>query len=139
MQHFTSAIKLWSAILFSIVFVACQKPIEERIASDVQKWTEANCPRTIDALTRLDSMTYDIPSHTVRYHYAVSDIADSPLYWTHYDHEQALHRAEIAKQLRLNTEIKELVANKCTFQYVYHSASNGQKLYTLTISPADYQ
>lgn len=127
--------------LFTILFFlsACQKPLDERIADETREWTETNCPKTIDAITRLDSMTYHIPSQTVQYWYTASGEADNATYWALVDAKKEIVRHQFGQQLRVNTEIKELVANKRNFEYIYHSATTGNKLYSIAVTSKDYE
>ncbi len=126
-------------LLALVLLTACQKPLDQRIADEAKQWTETNCPKTIDAVTRMDSMTYDIPSKTVQYWYTASGEADNAFYWQQMNANSVLRKKQIADQLRVNTEVKELVEHQCNFQYIYHSASTGAKLYSLLVTPEDYK
>ncbi len=121
------------------MLVACQQPIDERLADETRQWTETNCPKIIDEITRLDSMSYDKASKTLHYWYSVSGEADNDAFWLCYDAQRPLHKQQIADQLRVNTEMKNIVAQKRNIQYNYRSISTRKLLYALQVTPADYQ
>ena len=120
-----------------LLLTACQRPIEERIATEVKDWTATNCPQHIDDITQCDSMTYDPLTHTVAYHYSVSGEADSPLFWTTYDLNRQAIKENMLHNLHSNLEVRELIAQKCNFEFVYRSATTQERYYTLRIPASD--
>ncbi|MBQ7633994.1 MAG: hypothetical protein IJS89_00270 [Bacteroidaceae bacterium] len=127
-------------LLFLIALpAACQKPLDNRIADDARQWTETNCPKVVDEMTRLDSMTYHIPTQVLQYWYTVSGEADSEEYWRQYDQQVLLHKRQLARRLRLDPDMRELVANRRLFQFNYYSATTGKRLYFVLITPYEYE
>ena len=134
-----TTMKLLSILLIIMFFVACQKPFEERIVDELKQWTDTNCPKNLDAITRLDSMTYHKPTKTVQYWYTAAGEADNAFYWQQVEANKLVVKQNLAQQLRVNTEIKELVAKHLNFEYIYRSAETGRRLYALTVTSSDYE
>lgn len=131
--------KKLTILLALACLTACQKSLDERLKDETKEWTETNCPKQIDEITTLDSMTYDAKRGAVQYWYKVSGMGDSPLFWAEAKGRMETIKQEYIKDIRQSTEIKELVARERSFEYIYTSASNGNRLFTVFVTPEDYK
>lgn len=117
-----------------IVFSACRENIDERFEREAHEFTQKKCPVMVDKCTRLDSIIYDIHTHTVGYHYTLSGEADNPeVYKT--NEVSSILLAEVKN----STIVKQQKDAGCSFLYTYRSAKDSAViLASVRITKEDY-
>ena len=122
-------------ILLFLLLCACQESLEERGAREAREHTRKNCPIRIDEGIRMDSMTFDISTHTFSYCYTLSGaIDDSATIWRNDP------KALLLQQLRNTANLRLYKEAGYSFRYVYYSSRRpGHTLFDATFSSKDYK
>ncbi len=121
-----------------LMATACQKQsFEERIAQEVEEYNSKNSARNVDECTTLDSMSFDITTLTIAFHYTLSGVADSAGIIT--DELRELHRNSLVQEVRGSIQMREYKDHGCNFRYVYNSKSSGEVLLEEIVTPQDYK
>lgn len=129
-------IKVLFLAIGCLIFVGCQKSMEDRVAEECKEYTKKQCPSQIVANTRMDSMVYESDSRTIRYYYSLFNDADNK------------DRVEATKELlsqALHAGVKADVASKqykeagFNFRFTYHSGKDPKTiLFDQTFKKGDY-
>ena len=124
------------AILASLTLItACQKSIEEQAVREAKLYTEKNCPAKLEEGLVIDSMTFDVSTHTFAYYYTLSGVLDNDTIVDSHVVSDAL-----LESLRNTTSMRAYKERGYRFRYVYHSATNPDKvLHDLVFTKEDYQ
>ena len=114
---------------------ACQKSIEEQAAREAKLYTEKNCPAKLEEGLVIDSMTFDMSTHTFAYYYTLSGMLDND---TIVDSDVVSDA--LLESLRNTTSMRAYKERGYRFRYVYRSASNPDKvLHDMLFTQEDYQ
>lgn len=127
--------QIFTLITLAALLAACQETLEERGAREARDYTEKHCPAPIAHQVTMDSMTFDISSHTFSYCYTLSSTLDDTAYI-----RQNNPRDMLLQQVRNSTNLKLYKDAGYNFRYVYNSTKlKGVKLFDETFKPKDYQ
>lgn len=119
----------------AMTMVACQESLEQKAAHEALMYTTKNCPAQMSDNLIMDSMTFDVSTHTLHFHYTLTGVADSV----------GLLNGETLKKV-LRTDLKNTTAMMdykeagYQFTYTYHSQKNPNKvLFEVTFDKKDYK
>ena len=118
-------IKVLFLAIGCLIFVGCQKSMEDRVAEECKEYTKKQCPSQIVANTRMDSMVFEPSSRTIHYYYSLVGNADN---------EQAVNakKSELRKALRdalkADTGTKGYKDAGFNFRYTYRSGKSPSKV-----------
>ena len=115
--------------------VGCQGSLEERTLREVKEYTQRRCPEPQGNNSILDSLTFDVKTHTLTHYYRLTGASDNE------------ENAKMMKD-RLNDEMIEATRKDMTykrykdagytFRYIARSDSSGKVIYDQTITKDDY-
>ena len=126
---------IYGTILAALTLSACQKSIEEQAAREARLYTQKNCPAKLDEGLVIDSMTFDMTTHTFAYHYTLSGVLDNDTVVS-----SEVVREALLESLRNTTSMRAYKDRGYQFRYVYRSATNPDKvLHNLLFTKDDYQ
>ncbi|MBP3711933.1 MAG: hypothetical protein IJ219_06395 [Bacteroidaceae bacterium] len=129
--------KVLAVCLLAMLAQACQRETkDERFRREFRQFTEKECPKFVDACTRLDSAVFDIESRTLCYHYTVQDDLDDETIYT--DKLISQHQGDILSGLRNSLQLKVYKDEGINFCYQYRSITTGKTLLELTFTQEDY-
>lgn len=87
----------------------------------------------------LDSAAFNVATHTLTYHYTLTDSLDGPdIHRKLAENSDALRR-EMLSALRNSIALKEYMEHGLNFSYVYTSRRTGRHVVVLTFTPRDYR
>ncbi|MCH5303054.1 MAG: hypothetical protein J1E77_09465 [Prevotella sp.] len=122
-------------IALATLMVACQETLEEKAAREARVYTEKNCPSQLSETLRMDSLTFDMATHTLFYCYTLTGAADVD---SLYDPEKL--RQTLLDELKNTTSIKIYKDAGFNFVYAYYSEKQpGKEIFSAQFSAADYQ
>lgn len=127
--------KLLGIILGLLLLTACQETLEQRCAREAKEYSQKNCPAPVGKDVMIDSLTFDMATHTLTYSYTVSGLIDDTTVINNNN-----PREQLLKSLKNATSMKPYRDAGYRFRYVYYSTKNkGTKLYEATFLEKDYQ
>ena len=137
----TTLIKISLSLLCGIAVLpfitSCQESLEKRAAREAKEYTQKSCPTPERDYTIIDSLGFDLSTHTFIYYYTLTGTADNASGIE--GHEGELHDVLI-RAVRNNTSMKRYKEEGYSFRYVYRSQKNkNQKLYDTTITAEEYR
>ena len=122
--------------LLSLTGCHKQLSFDERCKQEAREQTHKICPRSISEGILLDSITYDIKSHTLSYCYTMSGPFDNQ---QAIDNGKAKFHEEMKDQVINSLELKEYKEHGITFRYVYFSSSKKNIILEEVFTKQDYQ
>lgn len=127
--------KILLIILSAFLLAACQETLEEKAEKEAKTFTRKKCPYPVHESIDMDSMTFDKKTHTFIYHYTLKG---------NLDNEQMMRpeqmRNELLNGVKNMTTAKVYMDEAYSFQYIYHSQRNPEKILFETLFTAeDYQ
>ena len=126
--------RLFIPLAAIILLSGCRESIEERAAREAREMTETKCPMPVGDNMYLDSIVFDIPSHTQSQYFRVEGELDNDSVFEGVD-----TRGLLLKELKNTPSYVTLVKRGVFFHYVYRSASDPEHtLLELTLTPEDY-
>ena len=126
--------KVWVIVLFAMVIAACQESLEDRCEREAKEYTAKNCPAKMDSNLRIDSLTFDRKTHTLHYHYTLTDFADRPGVL-----EAAGAEDLLRKELKNTTTMKTYKDQGYNFRYTYRSEKDPKTIrLDVTFTKKDY-
>lgn len=117
-----------------ILLASCQESFDRRLQREAAEYTAKHCPEFPEPGTRLDSVSYDIPTRCYSFWYALSSenetviSANIPL----------LHQTLLTR-LKADVDYKSLKDRNVVFQYTYTSQASGRKIFQTKIYPKEYK
>lgn len=123
------------ALFLTFTMVACQESLEDRAFREAKEHTAKFCPQRLNENTTLDSLTFDIPSHTFTSYLTIVTDAEGA------QRAQQLKnkiREELVMLVKSDTSRKRYKEEGYAFRYVARSDSS-ELLYDTTITPEDYK
>ena len=115
---------------------ACQESLENRAARESDEYTRKFCPVKINDNTTLDSLTFDIASHTFTRYFSI--VTDSQSI-QRAEEKKAYFAEELIKEVKLDTSLKPFKENGYAFRFVYRSADDPSFiLYDKTVTKEEY-
>lgn len=129
--------KLYLVCLLIICGACNRMSKDEKFRRDFEEYTQKECPKYVDACTRLDSACYDIESRTLSYHYTVQDDLDNEALYT--DELTDEFYEDKLKAMKGSLQLKMYKDENITFHYEYRSITTGKILLDMTFSPEDYR
>ena len=118
----------------ALTVAACQDTLEEKAAKEVKMFTRKNCPAQIDETIMMDSLTFDVATRTINYHYTLMGRSDTA--WALTD-EQA--RQALLPGLKNTTTMMAYKEAGYNFAYIYRSQTNPRKIiFKTTFTKKDY-
>lgn len=130
MKHLTL-----TALLALFFFTACQETRNERCAREAEE-ADRQCPKLIDANTRIDSIRYRSESNKFCYYYSLKGKTDVALKTIV---EGPENRQQTLQSLTNTAEMRYYLEHDVTFEYIYYSQTTKALLGIITISPEDYR
>ena len=131
------SLRLLASALLALPFLttACQESLEEKCAKECRQYTEKNCPARLEANLIIDSLTFDAATHTLKYYYTLTGVADSVGLLSRDEVRQAL-----IKELRNTTMMRTYKNADYNFSYIYHSERRPELvLFQETLTARDYK
>ena len=118
-----------------LLLCACQETLEERCVREAKEYTKKNCPAPIGNGVTIDSMSFDVATHTLIYSYTLDGAADD---------STVIHNSNpkdlMLQQLKNATSMKPYKDAGYNFRYIYYSTKHkGTKLYEVTFQEKDYR
>lgn len=127
--------KLLGIIVGLLLLTACQETMEQRCAREAKEYSQKNCPAPVAKDVVIDSMSFDVATHTLTYAYTVSGVIDDTTFINKNN-----PREQLLRSLKNATAMKPYRDAGYRFRYVYFSTKNkGTKLYEATFLEKDYQ
>jgi hypothetical protein len=122
-------------LLLLIVLCACQETLEERGAREANDYTRKHCPTSVGESIRMDSMTFDVSTHTFSYCYTLSGAIDDSTVI-----HQGDPRTLLLQQLRNSANLRLYKEAGYSFRYVYYSSRRpGHLLFDTVFDRKDYK
>ena len=128
--------KKWLFIIVSALFMAaCQETLEQRCAREAKEYSEKHCPAPIAKGVMVDSMSFDVATHTLIYSYSLSGVVDDTAVINRNNPKE-----EMLQQLKNATAMKPYKDAGYNFRYIYYSTKDkGKKLFEATFQEKDYR
>ena len=125
-----------TASLVCAAFIAsCQESIEERCRRECMEYTKTKCPFPYDRYTTIDSLTFDVASHTLIHYYTLKGEADNA---GNLQADKARHA--LLQELKNSTRTRLYKENGYSFRYIYHSQQHPETvLLDILLKKEDYQ
>lgn len=124
-------------LLLMPVFCSCgYENFDERCAREAREITRKSCPRPVEEGIVLDSLTYDMATHTMTYYHTVSEPLDRDSLYTQ-EVKDALFDLQ-KKDVTQSVGLKAYKDKNVNFRYRYLSSSTGKTLLEHTVTPAHY-
>ena len=128
--------KFFILLAMVALLLACQESLENRAARESDEYTRKFCPVKINDNTTLDSLTFDITSHTFTRYFSI--VADSQSI-QRAEEKKAYFAEELIKEVKLDTSLKPFKENGYAFRFVYRSANDPSFiLYDKTVTKEEY-
>ena len=126
----------WLFIIVSALFLtACQETLEQRCAREAKEYSEKHCPAPIAKGVMIDSMNFDVATHTLIYSYSLSGVVDDTAVINRNNPKD-----EMLQQLKNATAMKPYKDAGYNFRYIYYSTKDkGVKLFEATFQEKDYR
>ncbi len=122
-------------ILGTLLMTACQETLEQRCAREAKEYSQKNCPAPIAKGVTIDSMSFDVATHTLTYSYTLSGVIDDTTVIRRNN-----PREQLLKSLKNATAMQPYRDAGYNFRYIYYSTKNkGTKLFEATFLEKDYQ
>ena len=118
-----------------ILLCSCQETLEERCAREAREYSKKNCPAPIAKGVTIDSMSFDIATHTLTYSYTLDGIVDDSAVINKNNPKDMM-----LQQLKNATAMKPYKDAGYNFRYIYYSTKDkGAKLFEATFQEKDYR
>ena len=118
-------------------FSACRRETkDERFRREYEQFTQKECPKDVNELTRMDSITYDIASRTLTEYYTVWGTLEVDSFYT--DDIVADLREDILKSIKSSIQLKPYKDEGINFRYLYRSRATGEQIVELSYTRDDY-
>ena len=127
--------KILAFILTATALTACHESLDQRAAREAKEYTTKNCPMKIADNTVIDSMTFDVATHTVQYHYTLSGALDT----TYTEEQEKKTKEMLLDGVRNAPALKNYKESGYKFRYTFHSTKdNGKVVLDYVFSEKDY-
>lgn len=122
-------------IVSALLITSCQETLEQRCAREAKEYSEKHCPAPIAKGVTVDSMSFDVATHTLTYSYTLSGVVDDPAVIGRNN-----PREDMLQQLKNATAMKPYKDAGYIFRYIYYSSKDkGEKLFEATFHEKDYR
>lgn len=122
-------------IVSALLITSCQETLEQRCAREAKEYSEKHCPAPIAKGVTVDSMSFDVATHTLTYSYTLSGVVDDPAVISRNN-----PREDMLQQLKNATAMKPYKDAGYNFRYIYYSSKDkGKKLFEATFHEKDYR
>ena len=122
-------------IVSALLITSCQETLEQRCAREAKEYSEKHCPAPIAKGVTVDSMSFDVATHTLTYSYTLSCVVDDPAVISRNN-----PREDMLQQLKNATAMKPYKDAGYNFRYIYYSSKDkGKKLFEATFHEKDYR
>jgi hypothetical protein len=124
-------------LICTMLLASCHENFDDRCVRESKEFTAKQCPQTVDPNgVKMDSMTYDKPTHTMRYYFKLfGKMDDSTLVAM----ATPKFHAGLIDNVRNSLEIKSYKDKGIQFEYIYFSTKTGRKMLDLTVGPSEYK
>lgn len=133
MSKFFKAHNFLSVILLIAIigFAQCSGGVDSQLKM-IAKEANKQCPKSLDAFTRLDSCAA-FPDRHYKYYHTITgvEVSDTTLF-----KNQML--PQIVRTIRVTPDMRFFRENGVTLEYQYND-SQGQYLFTIVAAPQDYK
>ena len=118
-----------------LLMTACQETLEQRCAREAKEYSKKNCPAPIAKGVTIDSMSFDVSTHTLIYSYTLEGAIDDTTVIHHNN-----PREQMLQQLKNATAMKPYKDAGYNFRYIYYSTKKkGEKLFEANFQEKDYR
>lgn len=121
------------AVGIAFVCASCQQSFDERLAMEAKEYTDLQCPSMTGPDTRIDSMCYDVHTHTLTRHYTLLGLLASPKAVKMMQERKAIIESNLKEELTQNVAWKECIDKGVKFAYKYISDSTQLCVFQTTI------
>ena len=119
----------------AFLMAACQESLEQRCAREAKEYSEKYCPAPIAQGVTVDSMSFDMSSHTLIYSYSLNGVIDDPSVIL-----RNAPKEKLLQQLKNATAMKPYKDAGYNFRYIYYSTKDkGKILFDTTFKEKDYR
>jgi len=119
----------------AFLLLSCQETLEERVAREAREMTETKCPMPVDKNIVLDSVVFDISTHTQSQYFRVLGELDNDTLFQAVD-----SRSLLLEELKNAPSYRLMMERGFNFHYLYHSSKSPSKvMLELTLTPDDYR
>lgn len=126
-------------LIFGVLMAlsACrnQTSFDENLRDEAVKTTLKICPKEVTQGITLDSIVYDIPTHTESFYYSMSKEWEQP---EQLKNGEPKFREALRQQIVSSIGMKREKEHGITFRHVYFSKQNGKVLLQETYTKDDY-
>ena len=130
--------KIFLMISAIILMTACQESLEERAAREAREVTESKCPMPVGNNLYLDSIVFNIPTHTPTQYFRFVGDTDNDSVTTVLKGNDV--KGTLVQELKNTPNYKALREHGVSFRYIYRSTKNPETTYLdITITQKDYQ
>ena len=124
-------------ILVAVMACACQESLEKRAERESKEYTKRNCPATLNQYTRLDSLSFDIPTKTFTQHLTLLIDSLTPDSVAKMKHQL---QEVLVQAIRNDTSQKRFKDAGFSFRFIARSKEDKNVvLYDNTITKEDYK
>lgn len=109
-------------IVSALLITSCQETLEQRCAREAKEYSEKHCPAPIAKGVTVDSMSFDVATHTLTYSYTLSGVVDDPAVISRNN-----PREDMLQQLKNATAMKPYKDAGYNFRYIYYSSKDKGK------------
>ena len=128
---------IFCAMVAAVMLTGCQESLEQRAVREAQEYTQKHCPEKQDEFSILDSITFDIATHTLTQHITLIGGADSPEKIA--DRRDMLHEIMV-EAIRNDTNYKKFKDAGYSFRFIARGEHRKDTvLYDQTITAEDYR
>lgn len=122
--------------LLALMFASChQETLEERTQRECQEITRRRCPENQGNGAILDSLVFDMESHTLIHYYRLSGESDN-------EANAIANKAKLddtmVTAIRQNMDYKRVKEAGYSFRFIARSDSSGRVIYDKNITKDDY-
>ena len=124
------------AVMSVLLLAGCnQESIEERLQRECKEYTNRRCPEEQGNNSILDSMVFDIKTHTLNHYYRLYGVSDNEEAARFKKDE--LHDLMI-EAIKKDTSYKRYKDEGFSFRYIARSDSSGRVIFDETFTKDDY-
>ena len=134
----TSISRLFSFSILLLTVASCQEKKEDFFERDAREYTEKNCPRQMDEITRLDRIVFEKGGEmgTLKQYYTLTLTDDA--------RQELMKKLDELGDMNLKIIRNSVILEKhkraeVDFDYIYHDEATGDKIAEYHFTPEDYK
>lgn len=119
-----------------LVFSACQENFSDRCLREAKEYTRKNCPKQLQPEIRMDSLTFSANSQTLKYYYTLFGKLDDV---SAVENAKDQMRVTMLNALKNDVSLRLYKSHDLSFEYIWYSASQKNKLLDITFTAEEYK